>query len=179
MKSHLERHLGLEIPLLMEPIKEEFLRYQGEETSRQNTVLFNPAKGFHYVKQLIRIAPSINFQPLSGKSRDELKRIFLTSKVYIDFGHHPGRDRIPREAASQGCIVICRSVGSAENQLDVPIPAKYKIKLDYPQWAELTLQLIESIFLDFDVHFKIFEPYRLQIKDEPISFKEHILKIIS
>ena len=29
-----------------------------------------------------------------------LRDLFGSSKLYIDFGEHPGRDRIPREAAA-------------------------------------------------------------------------------
>lgn len=48
------------------------------------------------------------------------------SKVYIDFGNHPGKDRIPREAAISGCIVITGKRGAAAFAEDVCIPETYK-----------------------------------------------------
>jgi len=47
--------------------------------------------------------------------------------MYIDFGTHPGKDRIPREAALRNCIVLTNRNGAADNNVDVPIPNEYKI----------------------------------------------------
>lgn len=49
------------------------------------------------------------------------------SMIYIDFGEHPGKDRIPREAAMRDLIVITGRDGAAVNDVDVSIPKKYKI----------------------------------------------------
>jgi len=39
-------------------------------------------------------------------------------QVYIDFGHHPGQDRLPREAVQCGCVVITGKRGSG-NQINI------------------------------------------------------------
>jgi hypothetical protein len=49
--------------------------------------------------------------------------------MYVDFGHHPGMDRIPREAAACGCLVLVGERGSASYFKDVPLTAEYKIDL--------------------------------------------------
>jgi disulfide oxidoreductase YuzD len=49
------------------------------------------------------------------------------AKIYIDFGHHPGKDRIPREMAACGCIVITGNEGTSASDVDVPVgPRKFK-----------------------------------------------------
>lgn len=51
-------------------------------------------------------ARELNFKPIINMTRDEVIRELQRAKVYIDFGNHPGKDRIPREAAILGCCAI-------------------------------------------------------------------------
>ena len=44
---------------------------------------------------------------------EQVVDLMSESKVYIDFGNHPGKDRIPREAVINGCCVITGVRGSA------------------------------------------------------------------
>ena len=82
----------------------------------------------------------INFQAIAaprrgrrrrGRSKlspEQVQAMLKKAKVYIDFGGHPGMDRIPREAALAGCIVVTNREGSAAFRQDVPIPSQYKIQ---------------------------------------------------
>ena len=49
----------------------------------------------------------------------------MESKVYIDFGNHLGKDRIPREVAS-GCCIITGKTGADKYKEDVYIGEKFK-----------------------------------------------------
>jgi len=46
----------------------------------------------------------------------------VSRKLYVDFGKHPGKDRMPREAAVHGCCIITGRRGAAGNPFDIPIP---------------------------------------------------------
>ena len=59
---------------------------------------------------------------LSGLSPHEAAELLRSSTIYIDFGHHPGRDRIPREASSAGCAVLSTQLGAARFTEDMPLP---------------------------------------------------------
>jgi hypothetical protein len=48
--------------------------------------------------------------------------------VYVDFGKHPGRDRLPREAALAGCLVMSTYIGSATYWEDMPLSNWYKFE---------------------------------------------------
>ena len=54
--------------------------------------------------------------------------LFFTSPQlqYIDFGPHPGMDRLPREATLAGCVVITNREGAANFDEDVPLPSEFK-----------------------------------------------------
>ena len=59
----------------------------------------------------------LDTQPLS---------FFFSFIKYIDFGPHPGMDRLPREAALAGCVVITNCEGAANFQEDLPLPSEFK-----------------------------------------------------
>jgi hypothetical protein len=149
------------------------------ETIRSNIILYNPHKGKKVVQSLISHYPSWQFFPLTGFNREQLASIFLKSKLYIDFGHHPGKDRLPREAAIHGCCVITGLYGSASNRLDVNIPRDYKIDPRSPQFLLHFRNKVEFIFTNFEKCFAEFTEYRQIISLEQIEFDKQIKHIFS
>ena len=65
--------------------------------------------------------------------------------IYIDFGEHPGKDRIPREAALRNLIVITNRNGAAVNNIDVPIDNMFKIDNNLSQLGKISKLLHDSI----------------------------------
>ena len=68
----------------------------------------------------------MQFIRLENMNPQQLCDALDKSMIYIDFGNHPGKDRIPREACCRNCIVMTSKLGSANNSYDVPIPDEYK-----------------------------------------------------
>ena len=106
----------------------------------------------------------------------EMKNTMLTSKVYIDFGNHPGKDRIPREAALCGCCVITGMRGSAANKVDVLIPNKYKIKDDDSNLKQIE-KVIRECVSNYNNHMHDFDAYREKILGEEDEFLNDINNI--
>lgn len=129
---------------------------------RKNVVLYNPAKGIEDTKMIISACPEIKFIPIENMDRNKISDIMNESKVYIDFGFHPGQDRLPREAVSSGCVIITNKKGSAFFFEDVPLTDEYKFQ-------ELNIEQIKSkivdIFANFEEHYKKFERYRMIINN--------------
>ena len=73
--------------------------------------------------------PEYEFKALAKMSSNQIKNYYSTSKIFMDLGIHPGRERMPREAAVMGCILIVAKRGSTLNNFDVPIDDLYKIDL--------------------------------------------------
>ncbi len=65
--------------------------------------------------------PGWTFVPLENMSKQEVRALMQQSRYYIDFGHHPGKDRLPREAAASGCVVLTLRAGAAQFFDDVPL----------------------------------------------------------
>ena len=88
----------------------------------------------------------------------------------MDFGNHPGKDRIPREAAISGCCVITGRQGAAAFYEDVPIPDRYKFDDLKDIDVESVKACILDIFQNYDERIKDFEEYRNMIRGEKEKF---------
>jgi hypothetical protein len=140
---------------------------------KEDIILYNPKKGIEITHQLIKLNPGLKFIPVQSMTPNQIKELMLKSKIYIDFGTHPGKDRIPREAALCGCCVITNFKGSAMFFDDVNIFNQYKFEDDLSNFKNL----IKNIFDNFEQHYKNFEFYRKQINLEEEQFKLEIKKI--
>ena len=106
----------------------------------------------------------------------EVSELMNKSKVYIDFGNHPGKDRIPREAAICGCCVITGLRGSANNDIDIPIPSSYKFSEKDP--VEI-INMIKSILDDYSSKRSDYEKYIEKILDEESVFEKEVTDIFT
>lgn len=64
------------------------------------------------VQEIKEIDPEIECIGIHGLKRNQIAAVFAQARVYVDLGNFPGKDRLPREAASMGCVPICLSVGA-------------------------------------------------------------------
>lgn len=144
--------------------------------NRENIVLYNPKKGIEFTRKIINQFQDIKFIPLENMTPDQVKELCKISKVYIDFGNHPGKDRFPREAAILGCCVITGKRGSANYYEDVRICDEYKFD-DLKSNIEKIGNKINEIFKNYDVKIEDFKNYREMIKNEESQFEKDIEKI--
>lgn len=158
----------------------------GQNNDRPYDVLYNPAKGMHYTDSIIqyfleRKQTDVTFTPIAAvdesntKSRrltpTEVTNMLLKAKVYIDFGPHPGMDRLPREAALCGCCVITNRQGAAAFHKDVPIPSKFKIDVREndiyaSQYLDETFAVIKECANSYDSMCGNFDDYRTWIRKQ-------------
>ena len=117
-------------------------------------------------------------QPLVNLSTEELISTLSSAKVYIDFGQHPGKDRIPREAALCGCCVLVGKEGSAALKEDVNIPEEYKFEKEESSFVSIERK-ISDCFVNFEDNFIRFDDYRKDIENEPYLFKKQLNEIVS
>ena len=158
---------------LSDYISEKIISSQDEEIPREQIVVFNPKKGFEFTKQLIHLFPEINFIPLINMSKDEVCTTLKKACVYIDFGEHPGKDRIPREAALLGCCVITSKNGSAKFSKDVHIPDEFKFKKISDNLEPIGRAIYECIE-NYSIQNAKFDAYRYKIEREKKVFIEEI-----
>jgi len=165
------------IPVYLEPDYLAALA-QRAPAPRQDVILYNPTKGAKVTAGLRAAFPQWTFRPLRGLDRAALADAFLGAKVYIDFGHHPGKDRLPREAAIHGCCVITGRYGSADNPVDVPVADRYKLDVRAGDFVERFGEEVKRIFNDFGTASADFADYRAAIAREPENFRAQVKALI-
>ena len=137
-----------------------------EYKNKGNAVLYNPKKGMQFTKKLIKRAPHINWIALENLNRTQIVDMLNKNKIYIDFGEHPGRDRLPREAVMNGCCIITGKKGSSSYFEDMPIDSEYKFDNKISEIGKI-IKKIELILKDYEIHNRNFDFYRtIAIADE-------------
>ncbi len=140
--------------------------------TKENIVLYNPAKGYKFTRKLMKKAKNIKFVPLVNLTSEEVKDRLLESKIYIDFGNHPGKDRFPREAAAMGCCILTNTLGSAGFK-DVDIPNKFKFNMNKKSIKEI-ISTINYIFTNYEKVILEYLNYNNSILNEKSKFLHEI-----
>jgi hypothetical protein len=150
-------------------INSDYLEGGSVPVCRCDNVLFNPKKGYSYTSKLINASPGLNWIALSDMNPDQIKQTLLSNKVYVDFGHHPGRDRLPREAAAMGCCIITGTRGSAGFFEDLPIPAEFKFNEAKANVLDI-INKIKTCLLDYESQKVKFSGFGALVRDEEKKF---------
>lgn len=171
------RKLGLKNPLpLSDFINSDISQFSDriDHHTKENIIIYNPQKGIEKIEVLKKNSPeNFNWIPIENMSPTEVQELFKKSKVYIDLGYHPGKDRIPREAAVNDCCIITNREGSANNSIDIPIPDIYKFP-DPIKDQHKIFDLITDIFISFENHLISFGTYKDKILMEEQIFEKEI-----
>jgi hypothetical protein len=149
--------------------------------AKTNTVIYNPKKDKAFIKKIMDFCRenginNINFLPLEGLTPAEVSETFAKAKVYADFGNHPGRERMPREAVVNDCCVITNLRGSAKYYGDIPIPEKYKFE-DTPENIPAIVSGILNCFDNYDSCVKDFAEYKKFVQNLESNFENQIKDI--
>lgn len=150
----------------------------GECLPKENICLYNPQRGAENLVEIRdRCREDIQWIPLQGMKPDQIAMLMCRAKVYIDFGSHPGKDRIPREAAVCGCCIITNREGSAAYAEDVGIPEKYKISdmQDYDRVLETIYDLVDN----YSDRSKDYKKYVTTVLGEKAQFERETANMLS
>lgn len=145
--SFLSTRLGVSSRILSDftPLS-EFQLNQSDHIDRGRTVTYNYAKGGHWVELVAMECNDIDFVPIRGMSRSQVISALSSSSIYLDMGHHPGKDRLPREAALAGAVTVVAIRGAGAFWDDVPVPAEHKVSMAKP--VENAVLAVRSILDD-------------------------------
>lgn len=171
-QNFLQNHGFKEIIALKDYINTEHSS-NGIFTEKEDIILYNPKKGLKFTNKLISASPNLKWIPLINMSREEVIRIMRKAKLYVDFGYHPGKDRLPRECAINGCCIITGMKGSAAFYEDIMIPKEYKFKEKETSIQDI-ISKIEYILGNYDIIIHEFSHYRKAIQLEYSEFKRQV-----
>ncbi len=106
---------------------------------------FNPRRGVEAAKRFLARPETEAAVPLSDLSRPQMIDCFGSCPVYLDFGHFPGKDRMPREAAASGSVVLIHRKGAGALNEDFPLADRYKFGEDDIDSGRLNSRLSELL----------------------------------
>lgn len=145
---------------------------------KENFICYNPSKSSNFMDRFIKMNSDLNFIPLQNYSMKEIIEILSKSKIYMDFGFHPGVDGLPRESAILKNCVITNKEGSAFYSKAVPIDSRYKFEEKKKNLVKIR-NLINYIFNNYDKEIENFNLYVDQLKNEESNFKIQVKKIFN
>ena len=159
------------------PLRDIFINNNFSNLQKEDIVLYNPAKGLEFTEKIIKNTvlkdQNIRFIPLENLTPDSMLNLLKRAKVYIDFGFFPGPERIPREAVSCYCNIITSNLGSAENDIDVPIPKKFKFSPLEENLNDICDTIIDQIY-NYDNYVNEYNKYREKVKNQVCIFNDNI-----
>jgi hypothetical protein len=127
-------------------------------------------------KKIRSLIPGVEILLIRNMTREEVYNNFATSRLFVDLGHFPGKDRMAREALLLGCNVVLASAGAGRHPGDYPFPDDYR-------WAMVDLaQLvgtIEDMLKNPADHNAFFEAARKKITDEKLTFQSEVEAIVA
>jgi len=141
---------------------------------REDVVLYNPSKGFEITKKIIAFMPEVHFVPIVGYDRTQMIKLFQSSKLYIDFGSFPGKDRLPRETVLCDCCLITGKDGASFYFEDVAIDDSYKFDLRFINIEDIA-QRIRYVLANYNICCKDFEFYKARILREQDVFEREVV----
>ncbi|ATE59442.1 hypothetical protein [Thauera sinica] len=120
--------------------------------------------------------PGVEIVRIAGLPREKVYEIFSTSRVFIDLGNFPGKDRMAREALLLGAAIILGNSGAGANEEDFPIARMYRPDVyAYPQIAGLAAHMA----LHPEAHASRFHSARQTFLDEKGNFDAEVLELAS
>jgi len=108
----------------------------------------------------------------------EIIDILSKSKIYIDFGFHPGVDHLPREAAILRNCIITNKEGSAYYSDALPIDEEFKFEEKLNNLNSIRNK-IDKMFINFESEINNFENYRKILKNEKNIFIKQVDNIFN
>ncbi len=144
------------------------------ETDRLPRVAVNPAKDAGMLRYFVQ-SKKFDVVELRGMDKIGISTALHGSRIYVDFGNHPGRDRLPREAALAGCTVLSTYLGAACYWDDMPLPNHYK----FDTLDEVTSKVEEE--LDHYDHYRSQSQigYESWVKKNRANFESEVDSLLS
>jgi hypothetical protein len=169
-RDFLQKNGAKQLYALSDYTDEIFLNASASTTGLKNgKIAYFPQKGAELAAQLIANASDLQFAAIEKMTKAQVRETLESCSIYIDFGHHPGRDRVPREAAAAGAVVLLHDCGAGSFFADHPLDRTYLFSLADIQNGNLLVR-IKAVLANRDEHFAKQHYYRQRVRLEKTAF---------
>jgi hypothetical protein len=155
---------------LSDYMNDRFLSGKDFKSQKENTIIYNPVKNGPFLEKIKAITPDLNWFAIERNlTPEEVLEAMKKAKVYIDFGYHPGKEKMPRESCLMDCCLIVGKDGSAKFKEDMPILDEYHFEKKEKN-SEAIASKVRSCLINYDEHIKDFENYKQVLLNEKKVF---------
>jgi len=164
------------IIMIHEPIEEEFLTnaMKVKDYEKVNAIAWNSRKAYPAAFKLVNALRKRGFTvfELANVGKEHMLKLLSRTKIFLDIGIHPGRDRPLREAVALDNIAVVNNHGGYYYFDDCMVPDEFKwdcqfdCKIDYRKCVEK----IEYYLENFEYYIKKFYHFKQYILQEPYIF---------
>lgn len=164
--------------VIQNPVRDEIYKKEIIPGKRKNIILV----GYRTSKFLIFLLKiylrKYNIIRLKNIPYNELVDLMTESKLFIELGVNPGRDRMPREAGLLGCAVIVGKRDSYTNRQDYNIENQYIVPARFMNFLKI-MKLSKEITSNYDFHITKFKNYKEQLINEKQNFDKNVTSVFS
>lgn len=140
------------------------------------SIAYFPRKGGSLAQKFIEKNEDYNYIRLENLSVDEMIIALDRSKIYIDFGFFPGRDRVPREALLRDCVIFIHNIGCAADYDSFPIDNYFRFS-DQDVIDGTLSKKIEETFVNYEKMQSMQSSMQKSVAGELSLFKERVKDI--
>jgi hypothetical protein len=144
-------------------------------------IAYNTKKSEWELRPLIKRRSDFEWIGIQRMTPRQVAETLKKADIYIDFGPHPGKDRLPREAALAESIVIVGDRGSGRFDGDVPIPDHLRVAVVNRQRRRYTQDLellLDEVIPNAEYWVRSQDHYRERILGEKDKFFEEVHAVL-
>lgn len=145
-----------------------------QQRARRDVALYNPAAGEFIGELRVAAGETLELMPYFGDPEQ-----LASAKLYVDLGHHCTRDRLLREAAVHGCVLVVSDLGVTAHDIDTPIPAKYRIDTAASTAVQDALDIAHHVIGDFEAATADFDTFRRAIAAQRQTFERETSRFVT
>ena len=163
-----------EMAYLCGPVGDIFFDDKPNE-KKEILLVYNPAKVVDkklmetFLHKLKCELPQLRICAIKGLNEKEVYNMLKKSMLYVDFGSFPGPERMPREAVLLYNNIITSRIGSAENQIDVPIDDELKFEISNQGMDRAAIKALE-LLTNYKDYICLYNRYRMKALEQRDSF---------
>ncbi|MFW8592889.1 hypothetical protein [Cribrihabitans neustonicus] len=146
--------------------------------ARSYDIAYLPNKATGAEPLIHHLKERFNVIALQNMAREKVVSVLADTKIFLDFGPHPGKDRVPREAALCGCIPVVRKAGAANFPEDVPLPESLLVGTALFFEPEALTQRIQAILGQEQGYADSLRDYRTGIRNEKTVFEGELRALL-
>jgi hypothetical protein len=144
--------------------------------NKENIVIYNALKNGDFLEKIRLQTPEIEWVGIQNMTLQEVANWMKKAKVYVDFGYHPGKEKMPRQSCLLDCCIIIGKQGSAKYKEDMPILDDYHFE-DIDENIPNIIFKIKDCLLNYNERVKDFKKYKDFLLNEKQYFTESVQNV--